>query len=126
MSGTYYGMDEGGNLVSGAWLEDSNLPEGQTMHLVTEEGVGIGWLWTGSAYEERVVGISIEDCVNMKKRLLEDSYTVIVDYFEQTQAEAVGVTVDSPMSEASFKEWVVYRSKLKSWDPVPGNPVPTR
>lgn len=129
MEELYLGMDKEGVLVSGRWNEDSILPEGQTMHLVTFEDAGIGWTWTGSQYvppEEVEEELEALDYIQMKKDLWEASSKVVLDYFEQTQAEAAGLEIEDPMSAEEFKTWLVYRQKLKAWDPVPDNPVPNR
>lgn len=129
MEYVYLGINEDGLLMSGAWDEDSILPEGQSHHRLEKEsmdkGIGIGWYWDGSNYSEPTEPeLSLQDCVDMKVRLLDDSYKIVVDYFEQTQAIAVGIVIEDPITEESFKNWLNYRSKLKAWDPIPGNPIP--
>jgi len=128
----YVGIDKDGVLISGAWNKDSVLPEGQTLHKINQdlatEDLKLGWSWDGSQYIPSEDGDEEEeaDYIQMKDDLWEASSKVVIDYFEQTQAEAAGLEVEDPMSEEEFKTWLVYRQKLKAWDPVPNNPVPKR
>lgn len=46
---SYLGVDSEGLAVSGVWNEDSSIPEGQTLVLITGDAV-LGWAWDGTAW----------------------------------------------------------------------------
>ena len=127
MKKLYFGVDKDGIVRSGLWDKDSILPEDQTMKMFDADELKEDEMI--QIIEETTVGseqTEATDYIQMKDDLWEASSKVVVDYFEQTQAESVGLEVENPMSAEEFKTWLVYRQELKAWDPVPDNPVPKR
>lgn len=109
--GGIYSVDASVNVPS-TWIEVNVEDESSRP--------GVGWTiengtWIPPVPEEDKP-MTTRELIQMKKALIQDTQEAILEYIEAKDLIAYGIEATLPMTEAQYKEWLVYRKNLRDWD----------